>query len=188
MADYKFTFALQRKGGNKSLKQGNEMISSNDRMHYAVEMKINKHLREIGRYVVLSEKGLTEPIYSPDKPCDVLVIVNPPSRRRIDPANFYPTVKPLIDGMTDANMWTDDNAEIVQSVKFELGEVTDDKKYHLDILIKGVEKMKVKIFSNLFISDLEKEINDFIKDKKIKDIKNFSRKDYASVIVMYEED
>ena len=140
MADYKFTFALQRKGGSKSLKQGNEMISSNDRMHYAVKMQINKHLREVGRYVVLSEKGLTKPIYSPDKPCEVRVIVNPPSRRRIDPANFYPTVKPLIDGMTDAGMWTDDNAEIVQEVAFRLGKVTDDKKYHLDILIKGVEK------------------------------------------------
>ena len=130
MEDYKFTFALQRKGGNKGLKYGNEMLS----------------------------------------------------------ANFYPTVKPLIDGMTDANMWTDDNAEVVQSVKFELGEVTDDKKYHLDILIKGVEKMKVKIFSNLFISDLEKEITDFIKGKKIKDIKGLPRKDYTAVLVMYEEE
>ena len=48
--------------------------------------------------------------------------------------------------------------------------------------------MKVKIFSNLFISDLEKEINNFIKGKKIKDIKSLSRKDYAAVIVMYEEE
>lgn len=140
MTDYKFTFALQRKGGNKGLKYGNEMLSANDRMHYAVKMQITRHLRELSRYAVFSEKGLTECVYSPDKPCKVIVIINPPSRRRVDPPNFYPTVKALIDGMTDAKMWTDDNAKVIKAMTFIYGDVTKDKKYHVDILIEGVEK------------------------------------------------
>ena len=41
--------------------------------------------------------------------CNVRIIVYPPSNRRVDPPNFYPTVKPIIDGMTDAGVWADDD-------------------------------------------------------------------------------
>ena len=35
--------------------------------------------------------------------------VCPPTRRRVDPSNFQPTLKPFIDGLTDAAWWPDDD-------------------------------------------------------------------------------
>lgn len=33
--------------------------------------------------------------------------------RRRDPHNYYPTIKPIIDGLTDAGFWPDDTPEYV---------------------------------------------------------------------------
>lgn len=35
--------------------------------------------------------------------------------RRRDPHNFYPTIKPIIDGLTDAGLWPDDTPEFVRT-------------------------------------------------------------------------
>lgn len=53
-----FTFELQRKSGNKGIKGGNQMISTNDRMHPMVKSQISRYLRELAKDVVLS-KGMT---------------------------------------------------------------------------------------------------------------------------------
>ena len=77
-----------------------------------------KRLRLIAR----AEAGLNiKPVYSPDKPCKVLVTVYAPTRRRLDPPNLYHTVKALIDGLTDANLWPDDNHEVIKEMSFRYG-------------------------------------------------------------------
>lgn len=55
---------------------------------------------------------------------------------RIDPPNFYPTIKHLIDGLTDASWWKDDNFNHLKEVSFVYGGVSDVKgeyKFVLDI-------------------------------------------------------
>jgi crossover junction endodeoxyribonuclease RusA len=37
------------------------------------------------------------------------------SNRRRDPHNYYPTIKPIIDGLTDANLWPDDTPQYVET-------------------------------------------------------------------------
>lgn len=39
------------------------------------------------------------------------------TNRRRDPHNFYPTIKPIIDGFTDAGLWPDDTPEFVMTVE-----------------------------------------------------------------------
>jgi len=39
------------------------------------------------------------------------------TNRRRDPHNYYPTIKPIIDGLTDAGLWPDDTAEYVATVE-----------------------------------------------------------------------
>ena len=47
--------------------------------------------------------------------------------------------------------------------------------------------MKVKIFTNVFYDNLEDEINEFIQDKQVHDIKyQKSRYEDFSVLIMYE--
>jgi hypothetical protein len=43
----------------------------------------------------------------------VLVLLVVSNRVRRDPANFVATVKPIVDGFTDANLWPDDGPEWV---------------------------------------------------------------------------
>lgn len=59
-----------------------------------------------------------EPIFNQFK---IKVTVMPPTKRRLDPPNLYPSVKALIDGLTDASWWKDDNFEHLLEVSFRYG-------------------------------------------------------------------
>lgn len=70
---------------------------------------------------------------------DVMVTVFPPTRRKMDPANLYPTVKPLIDGLTDSGWWADDNFDHLRVICFKYGGVSGERgKYHIKIDITEV--------------------------------------------------
>lgn len=56
----------------------------------------------------------------------VIITVCPPSKRRMDPPNFYPTVKAIIDGLTDASWWEDDNFQHLYELSFRYGEPTGE--------------------------------------------------------------
>lgn len=47
--------------------------------------------------------------------------------------------------------------------------------------------MKVKIFKNFSYGDLEKDINDFIEDKSIEDVKFIEKGDFYCAMVLYSE-
>jgi crossover junction endodeoxyribonuclease RusA len=40
-----------------------------------------------------------------------------PSKRRRDPHNFFPTLKPIIDGFVDAGLWPDDTPQWVSTTE-----------------------------------------------------------------------
>lgn len=130
---------LTRNGRAASLRQGNEMISSNDRMNHHAQAAIAAHLREKGslsataRIGKLSER---EPIYTAQNPCHIIVRVCPPTMRRMDAANWYPTVKPIIDGFTDMGLFEDDNNNVVTSIVFMGGEKSGGKDYRFDLIIR----------------------------------------------------
>ncbi|MDU0407500.1 hypothetical protein N42HA_00495 [Lactococcus lactis] len=45
---------------------------------------------------------------------DVFVVIYPPKRFKYDPPNYEPTSKALIDGLTDAGIWNDDNYNVIR--------------------------------------------------------------------------
>lgn len=64
-----------------------------------------------------------------------------PTKRRLDPPNFYPTVKALVDGLTDAGIWTDDNSEVIKFMTFKRGELSGIAgKYKIELEIKEYDK------------------------------------------------
>lgn len=120
----KFDFVLTRKGGkNNSLTNGNQIINANDRMNWRVKGFIVQFLRQLGH-----DKSVdvfyspNNPLFSPENPCIVSILVLAPTRRRFDAPNLYPTIKPLIDGMTDAGVWSDDNNHVIKSMTFATSE------------------------------------------------------------------
>lgn len=125
----KFTFELY------NTKQRKEMISSNDRLHFQKKAKLTAYLRALAK---LKTKNSVNVPYSKKKPCGVNVTFLSPTKRRYDPPNFYPTIKALIDGMTDAGIWTDDNHEIIQFMTFRHGGLSGSKNYIIEIEIEEV--------------------------------------------------
>ena len=125
----RFEFHLQRSTKTGSLESGNQMISANDNYHHMAKSKIARHLRELGAQAIqqLQENHFGQ--FSPESPCHMVITVRPPSARRMDAPNWYPTVKPLIDGMTDAQLFTDDNDHVITSMTFLRGRKTTTKHY-----------------------------------------------------------
>lgn len=83
---------------NKSL-----WLSANDRMHWAPKSKATKYLRQYG-WAIATNEGAQDL-----GPCHVAAFIGYPRGGKADPANAAPTVKALIDGMTDAGVWPDDD-------------------------------------------------------------------------------
>lgn len=138
MAEQTFTFSLSRKSGNKGLNKGNQIISTNDRMHPMVKAKITSYLRLLS-FDTVKQKGMIEK-FNPNYPCEVIMIVYPPTKRRMDPHNLAITLKALIDGMTDAGLFTDDDYHVVDMVSFRHGGKTSgDKNYRIDIIVKSIK-------------------------------------------------
>ena len=92
---------------------------------------------EIDREIALLESTMdTEPSLSPEerlciKPIfshfGVNVTVCPPTRRRLDPPNLYPTIKALVDGLTDACWWSDDDFTHLLYTSFRYGGLSGEK-------------------------------------------------------------
>lgn len=57
----------------------------------------------------------------------ICLTVCPPTRRRFDPPNLYPTLKALIDGLTDASWWADDDFRNLLEVSFRYGGLSGRK-------------------------------------------------------------
>lgn len=138
----RFIYELNRSTAKKcALRGGNEMISSNDRLCPHVKAELTAHLRK--RSTEIADKAdtcLEKPIFTKERPCYIGVIICPPTDRRMDVPNWYPTVKALVDGLTDAGVFEDDNNKIITSMTFIPGPKTDNKKYRMELIIReGVD-------------------------------------------------
>ena len=164
----KFVFTLSRSTtkGKNTLKQ-NQMLSANDRLHHHVKAKITRYLRQLPQ-----TQEWSTPMYDKDNPCIVRIDVRPPTRRRMDAPNWYPTVKALIDGFVDAGLLADDNNHIITETQFLSTGVSGHKNYELEIT-----------FINVPINKFKREISDFVNELPI----NRYRSPYYQITI-YDND
>jgi crossover junction endodeoxyribonuclease RusA len=81
--------------------------------------------------------------FSEERPCTVTITVHGPTKRKFDAPNFWPTVKALQDGMTDAKLWTDDNGSVIKATTFKHGEgKSGHDGYKFKIEIKPYKEKK----------------------------------------------
>lgn len=144
-AALEYTFNLQRHTGkNQTLAKGNQMLNSNDRMHFIVKSQISSYLRELATTTVISTHPVfntLNPMFHTKNPCIILVTVYSPTKRRMDAPNVYPTVKALIDGMTDAGVWSDDNNNIIKLTAFKHGGLSHNKNYQIKLTISPYQEI-----------------------------------------------
>lgn len=96
-------------------------MSSNGRLHWGERARRSRMLRDMARLIGQSRRrrdGLGMPVFGR---CAVTVTVTYPRNGRADPANASPTVKALLDGLTDAGFWPDDDSEHVTAVTYRRG-------------------------------------------------------------------
>lgn len=134
----KFIYELNRSTAkSRSLKGGNEMMSSNDRLHPHIRAELTNHLRKLSTETALRTYEHPERTkFSKENRCYVFITVCPPTRRRMDSPNWYPTIKALIDGLTDTGVFEDDNDKVIKGYFFCGGNVTDNKKYRIELDIR----------------------------------------------------
>lgn len=95
---------------------------------------------------MMLEKHGAQSVKSSDMPIEPLfdkftisVFVYPPTARRVDPANLYPTIKNVIDGLTDAGFWVDDDWTHLEELSFRYGGVNDTKKdFEFRLVIESI--------------------------------------------------
>lgn len=117
----------------------NEKARSKKRMNKAKENEadIQERMEQIEKEYVEKfpkpESINVKPLFNKFK---ITVTVFSLNKGRIDPPNFYPSIKHIIDGLTDASWWEDDNFSQLVEISFIYGGVTDVKgeyKFVLDI-------------------------------------------------------
>lgn len=89
---------------------------------------------EIEAHILAATEGMQKEKMSKDIPvvplfnvAKVTVITAPPTRRRMDPPNLWPTAKAILDGLTDASWWSDDDFKHVVETSFKYGGLSGKK-------------------------------------------------------------
>lgn len=100
-----------------------KVLNSNKSIHYQAKGKIVRYLREMSKEAGDARQDIGELNFDKLK---ITIIACPPTRRKIDPPNLYHTAKALIDGLTDANWWEDDNYKHVLDFGFRYGGLSGD--------------------------------------------------------------
>lgn len=73
-------------------------------------------------------------------PVHVTAVIHPLTHGRFDPENAAPMVKAILDAITQAGYWPDDNPEYVIGPDCRLGEPsTEQGVYHITIRIRELE-------------------------------------------------
>lgn len=99
-------------------------LSSNQRLHWASKAKRTADLRAIGAMKAhLDGTRHTEPVH-------ITAHIGYPTAGRADPANAYPTIKALIDGMVQAGLLVDDSHEWVAGPDMRRDPVKCERGHH----------------------------------------------------------
>lgn len=143
----KFIYELTRSTAKKkALRGGNEMISSNDRLDPHSKAELTAYLRKLSTERANEQHDMSaHTAFSEANPCYMIITVYPPTARRMDSPNWYPTVKALIDGLTDAGVFEDDNNNVITGYLFLTGPKTDDGKYRFELDIREGDARKWQI-------------------------------------------
>lgn len=122
-----------------------QLINANDssKGNWRVKMGVVNYLRtasfEKGKLIKESDPS----IYY--RYLKVKTVVFPPTRRRLDPPNFAPTTKALIDGLTDAEWWEDDDFTHVLESSFVYGGLSGEKdKFKIILIIEEIPEDEAK--------------------------------------------
>jgi len=97
-----------------TLPTGLVLLNANQRIHHRVRHERTSAIRGAAMAACSEDPTMRAALVTAgDQPllhhAYVLGVLHPGSRRRIDPANFYPSFKAAVDGLVDAGVLEDDD-------------------------------------------------------------------------------
>lgn len=110
------------------LPPGLTLLNSNQRLHHHDKRRITAKLRASAMEAVAEQPALMAALAAA-KPGPlfarghILGMLHPPTGRRADPANWYPSFKAAVDGLVDAGLFEDDDHTRVVGPDMRLGSV-----------------------------------------------------------------
>jgi hypothetical protein len=121
------------------LPPGLRLLNANQRLHHRVRAELTSSIRAAAM-AACSENEQMRAALAEANPgvalehAYILGILHPGSRRRIDPANFYPSFKAAVDGLVDAGVLEDDDHTRVIGPDMRLGPTV--KRAQLTLVIQ----------------------------------------------------
>lgn len=109
------------------LPAGLPLLNANGRQHWAKKNPITQALRQAACITARNAK------VPPLGRIHVTGWYYPATRRRVDPANFYPSFKACVDGLVDARVVEDDDSTRVLGPDMRLGDKQPKARLVLEI-------------------------------------------------------
>lgn len=95
-----------------------EWLTSNGRYHWASRARRTRKLRTRAALAARAARPRIPPMVR----ASITVHVHGRTRARTDPANAYPTIKAVVDGLVDAGVLPDDDAAHLDGPDMRLGD------------------------------------------------------------------
>ncbi|MGW9437979.1 hypothetical protein [Streptomyces sp. NPDC055607] len=120
------------------LPAGMRLLNANQRVHHRVRADITQALRGAAMAACSEDPDMRAALASAgENPvlqrAYILGVLHPPSRRRADPANWYPSFKAAVDGLVDAGVLEDDDHTRVVGPDMRIGPVVKGGRIVLHI-------------------------------------------------------
>lgn len=130
-----------------ALPPGLKLLNANQRVHYRVRAEQTAAIRGAAREACLAHPQLRADLATfgeaPVLPhAWILGVIHPGSRRRLDPANLYPSFKAAIDGVVEAGLLEDDDHTHLLGPDMRLGDVVKGGQIVLHIYEMTREAMQ----------------------------------------------
>ncbi|MGW2582973.1 hypothetical protein ACWCYZ_16830 [Streptomyces virginiae] len=120
------------------LPAGLPLLNSNQRPHHAVKARMTAAIRAAAMEACSEDPTMRAALVSAGtgpalQRAYILGVLHPPSRRRADPANWYPSFKAAVDGLVDAGVLEDDDHTRVVGPDMRIGEVVKGGRISLHL-------------------------------------------------------
>jgi crossover junction endodeoxyribonuclease RusA len=115
-----------------TFRQPAETLNLNQRWHWARKAKVTRTWRTAATWAAKAAlTGQTLPL----APSLIAAQIDVRGNLRRDPSNLWPTVKAVIDGLVDAELWPDDNSEWVTTCEPTLRVVPRNRPLEISMTI-----------------------------------------------------
>lgn len=121
-----------------NLPPGLPLLNANQRRHHAVKAKLTAAIRAAAMEACSEDPTMRAALVAAGtgpvmQRAYILGVLHPPSRRRADPANWYPSFKAAVDGLVDAGVLKDDDHTHVVGPDMRIGPIVKGGRISLHI-------------------------------------------------------